>query len=404
MVERSRYYFRLFCAYWVWVFKEYFDKNHKETASSLALTSLFALVPLLIVTLSILRLMPQFQGLTIDLQQVLMDNLLPAASTSVSGYLNQIGLQSKGLPLISIIVLVFTSLMMIRSIEDALNKVFDVYKKRPFGSALLLYWGVLSLGPLCIGGATFVSVYLLSSQWLDIVSIGGHQSLVRMVPSLLTLLAIVFFYQVIPYTKVKFWHALVSGIFVTVVFNVFKVAFSWYIVNVPTYTLLYGALAAVPLFILWVYLLWHLFLIGAVMTRAFSAPLMPAKLGHVYRDKFSCALAILQQLYFAQQAKHWVSLHCIEKHFKGITDISLEQVLHQLLKKRYIVCDEYQNYLLHCDLHTTTLLELYRDISSYIDCELSEADDVLHPLKMALSEQMQKPLVEYIKIGNKIES
>ena len=400
MIERSKHYFRLFYAYWVWVFKEYFDKNHKETASSLALTSLFALIPLLIVTLSMLRLMPQFQGLTVDLQQMLMDNLLPSASTSVSSYLNQIGLQTKGLPLISIVVLVFTSLMMIRSIEDALNKVFDVYKKRPLGSALLLYWGVLSLGLLCIGGATFISVYLLSSQWLDIVSVGAHQSLIGMVPTLLTLFVIVFFYQVIPYTKVKFCHALVSGLFFTVVFNIFKVAFSWYILNVPTYTLLYGALAAVPLFILWVYLLWHLFLIGAVMTRAFSMPFMPAKSGHVYRDKLSCALAILQQLYSAQQDKQWVSLHSIEKDFKSITDVSLEQVLHQLIKKRYIVCDEYQNYLLHCDLHTTTLLELYRDMLSYIECESSHPDDVLHQLKITFNEQMQKPLVEYITIGN----
>lgn len=398
MIEHIKYYSRLFYAYWVWVFREYMQKNHKETASSLALTSLFALVPLLIVTLSVLSMMPQFKDLTVDLQQMLMDNLLPSASTTMSTYLTGITQQTRGLPIISMFVLGFTSLMMIRSIEMALNKVFDIYKRRPLVGALLLYWAILSLGPLCFGGAVFVSVYLFSSHWFDIVAFGGNKVLIGMIPSLLTLFAIVFFYQVIPYTKVKFWHALIAGLFFTIVFTILRSGFSWYILNVPTYTLLYGALAAVPLFILWVYLLWHLFLIGAVMTRAFSAPIMVSKTQRVYVDQVSCAIEVLALLYQAQQSKHWISLRAIEKHFKGMTYVSLEPVLHRLLDKRYIVCDENQNYLLHCDLHTVDLAALYGDLESYLDCQQVRDNDALQSLRTMMFEKMQKPLIECIEL------
>ncbi len=238
-----------------------------RVAAALAFTTLLALVPLVTVIFSMLSLFPVFEQWSGELEAFLFKNFVPTASDAVRSYVHEFSNQAGRLTAVGLIFLLVSTLLLLATIEDAFNDIWRVKRGRLLFQRLLVYWAVVTLGPLLTAVSLSMSSALLSLTIFSDQSLiaGVTQTLLRYLPLLFELGAYILFYKAIPNTEVKFWHALVGGIVATVLFEIAKLGFAFYILNFKSYQLIYGALATIPIFFIWVYLSWVVMLIGAVV-------------------------------------------------------------------------------------------------------------------------------------------
>ncbi|MCL6416304.1 YihY family inner membrane protein [Aestuariirhabdus sp. Z084] len=243
-----------------------------QRASSLTYTTLFAVVPMMTVTYSMLSAIPSFDGVGEQVQNFIFEHFVPSAGATVEEYLQGFSRQARHLTAIGIAILVVTAFMMLRSIESALNAIWRVEHGRRGLAGFLLYWAILSLGPLLLGLGFVLTSYVASLKLFTDTSemLGLGSWLFRILPFLMGVAAFCLIYMAVPNRKVLFRHALVGGITVSLLLELAKSLFALFISFSPSYQLIYGAFAAVPLFLLWIYLGWVIILIGAEMVRSLS--------------------------------------------------------------------------------------------------------------------------------------
>lgn len=223
-------------------------------------------MPLLTVIYSLLAALPVFQGLADELQLKLFNHLVPATGEVIQCYLGNFAKQARQLTLVGVGVLILTAGLMIVNIEKAFNHIWQVKKQRKGLQAFLIYWATLTLGPLLIGVAMLLSSYLTSLPLLD--QLEGYTSsdiakLWRWLPFIMSGLAFTFIYWAVPNCKVKLRHAAQGGFAMALLFDLAKRCFSWFVASFPSYEFIYGAFAAFPLFLLWIYISWLLILFCA---------------------------------------------------------------------------------------------------------------------------------------------
>lgn len=245
--------------------KRFLLLGHKTHAAALTYTTLFALVPLLTVTYSMLSMIPALQESKGAIEEVLLGNLVPTSADTLMGYLYQFSEQARQLTTIGVVLLMVTAFMMLRNIEDSFNKVWLLKKGRKGVSSFLLYWAVLSLGPLLLSAGIGVSSYIASlSLWKeDWVPSSGILILAKVLPYVTSFLAFTFIYWAVPNVKVPLKHAAIGGAVVSVFFQIGQQVFTEASTFFPSYQLIYGAFAAVPLFLLWLFLSWSVILLGS---------------------------------------------------------------------------------------------------------------------------------------------
>lgn len=245
--------------------KRFLLLGHKTHAAALTYTTLFALVPLLTVMYSVLSMIPALQESKGAIEEMLLGNLVPSSVDALMGYLYQFSEQARQLTTIGIILLMVTAFMMLRNIEDSFNKVWLLKKGRKGVSSFLLYWAVLSLGPLLLSAGIGVSSYIASlSLWKeDWVPSSGILLLATVLPYVTSFLAFTFIYWAVPNVKVPLKHAAIGGIVVSLLFQIGQQIFTEASTFFPSYQLIYGAFAAVPLFLLWLFLSWSVILLGS---------------------------------------------------------------------------------------------------------------------------------------------
>ena len=245
--------------------KRFSTLGHKTHAAALTYTTLFALVPLMTVTYSVLSMIPSLQENRSDIEQLLLGNLVPASGDALMGYLYQFSQQAQQLTAVGIVFLVITAFMMLRSIENTFNQVWQLKSGRKGLSSFLLYWAILSLGPLMLSAGLAVSSYLASfSLWKeDWVPTYGTLALGLFVPYLTSFLAFTLIYWAVPNCNVPLRHAAIGGGLVALFFEIGQEVFAEATTFFPSYQLIYGAFAAVPLFLMWLYLSWLVILLGA---------------------------------------------------------------------------------------------------------------------------------------------
>lgn len=238
-----------------------------RVASALAFTTLLALVPLVTVIFSMLSLFPVFEQWSGELEAFLFKNFVPTAGEAVRSYVLEFSNQAGRLTAVGLIFLLLSTLLLLATIEDAFNDIWRVKRGRMLFQRLLVYWAVVTLGPLLTAVSLSMSSALLSMTIFSDQSLiaGLTQTLLKYLPLLFELGAYILFYKAIPNTEVKFWHALTGGIVATILFELAKLGFAYYILNFKSYQLIYGALATIPIFFIWVYLSWVVMLIGAVV-------------------------------------------------------------------------------------------------------------------------------------------
>ena len=243
-----------------------------QVAGSLTFTTLLSLVPLATVAFALFTAFPIFASFQMSLQMFLADHLMPEQiNNQIFMYLNEFASKAKGLTTMGMIVLFVTSVTTMMTVESAFNLIWRVRKPRPFAQRVLVYWAILTLGPILIGVSLSISSFLFTRS-LQLVDEQGLSAMFEWALAAATLpltaLAFTMLYVFLPNCRVEWRDAVVGGIAAALAFELAKRGFGYYVRRIPTYTAVYGAFAAAPMFLLWVYLSWFITLVGAMITSA----------------------------------------------------------------------------------------------------------------------------------------
>lgn len=285
--------------------RERFREDHLGlTASSLTFTTMLALVPFFTVALAVFTAFPIFGKLQGALQTWLVTSLVPdSISRQVLGYLSQFAAKASGLGVAGFSIVMATALALILTIDRTLNDIWRVQRLRPLGQRVLIYWAAITLGPLLMGASLALTSYVMSAS-------GG---LVKRLPDGVQLLfdsiqfavlagGMASLYHYVPNTPVKWRHAWTGGLFVAVCIEAAKKVLALYLGTVPTYSVVYGAFATLPILLVWIYVAWVIVLLGAVVTAYLPSLLAGvARRGTVAGWTFQLAVEVLQALHRARQ-------------------------------------------------------------------------------------------------------
>ena len=269
------------------------------TASSLTFTTLISLVPLVTVMLALFTAFPMFSRFQGALQQYFLQALVPdniakpvlLALTQFAGKANKMG--SAGL-----IFLGFTALALMFTIDRTLNAIWRVPKPRPMAQRVLVYWAALTLGPLLLGASLSMTSYAISASRGFVNELPGLLGLVLgLLQFGLLATGMAGLFRFVPNTHVRWAHAAAGGVFVALGFELAKRGLAWYVGLVPTYSVVYGAFATLPILLLWVYLGWVIVLLGAVIAAyAPSLAMRVVRLPDRPGERFALAVALLKAL------------------------------------------------------------------------------------------------------------
>ncbi|WP_424953195.1 YihY family inner membrane protein [Comamonas aquatica] len=237
------------------------------TASSLTFTTLLALVPFFTVLLSVFTAFPSFGRLQETLQRWLVDSLIPGEiAVQVMNYLVQFSSKASQLGVVGLAFLLLTVVSLILTMDKTLNHIWRVQRMRPLGQRLLIYWGVITFGPLLMGLSIATTSYVLSaSRGLVAVLPESVQLGFNSLEFMLLSAAMAALYHFVPNTPVQWRHAWAGGLFVAAGMALAKKVLGLYLSTVPTYSVIYGTFATLPILLIWIYTCWVIFLLGAVV-------------------------------------------------------------------------------------------------------------------------------------------
>lgn len=243
------------------------DKKLTQVASSLTFTTVLALVPMLAVFLSLFTAFPLFAEFRQALENFLVNSLMPpTVSDTVMRYLNMFAAQASGLTAIGTVFLLVVSIMLIMTIDTVLNDIWQVEQQRPMPQRILVYWAIISAGPILAGASLWATSYLAQQSAFDVGHITRSMRLaLSIIPVAITGLAFSALFVFVPNRHVFWRDALAGGFGTAIVLEIMKAGFAYYITQFPSYTVIYGAFATLPIFLLWIYLSWLAILFGATV-------------------------------------------------------------------------------------------------------------------------------------------
>ncbi|MBY0578478.1 MAG: YihY family inner membrane protein [Burkholderiales bacterium] len=333
-----------------------------QVAGSLTFTTLLSIVPIAAIALTLISAFPVFSDMSIQIKTFLFSNLVPESSGKIlSIYVTQFSENAARLTALGIAFLTLTALTLMLTIDHVFNTIWRISSKRPMLHRILIYWGMLTIGPLLIGGSLSITSWLMgrSAEFIHSPHEIGILFL-KVVPVLLTIAALSLLYLIVPNTPVPKHHALLGGAIAGIAFELMKIGFGWYITHFTTYKLIYGAFASIPVFLLWIYLSWLIVLSGALLTA--SMPLweqsswnrksFPGK-------RFYDALHILEALYIAQKSGKTLEADRLHRQLKLDFDL-VESILHEFSAHGYAKEAAEGGWLLARDADDITLSDIYR--------------------------------------------
>lgn len=246
------------------IFLQRFSRNKLMLeAGALTYSTMLAIVPLIMVIFSIFSAFPIFSDVTGVLKEFIFTNFAPSASDVVGQYIDEFVQNSKKMSAVGIISLIAVALLLIHSIDNSLNGIWRTPKRSTLFS-FAVYWTILTLGPIIMGVSIAISTYVTNlSLFRGELNLPFGIKLLSFVPFILTWLSFTLIYAIVPNKKINVNHAAAGALIAAVFFTLGKKAFMWYIATFPSYQLIYGAMAALPLMLLWLQLSWLFILLGA---------------------------------------------------------------------------------------------------------------------------------------------
>lgn len=346
----------------LFVAKRFAKDRCNEMAASLTYTTLLSLVPLLTIAVAVLATFPMFIEITTAFKIFLLTNFVPElAGKVITQYMFQFSENAAKLTALGIAFLAVTAFLLMQTIDKALNAIWRVPKQRPFLGRVLIYWAVLTLGPILIGGSLSVSSYLVSlSMGLvpDLPWLG--ELMLKAIPTVLTTLAFAWLYLTVPNRYTPPAHALVGGLIAGAAFELMKKLFALYITHFGSLKLVYGAFASFPIFLLWIYASWLVVLAGAEIAASLSYWRGGAwKAKRTPGTRFFHALRILQVLYGGFTEGRPVSLRQLRREvILGLDE--LENLLMRLSAAGIVERVGRGGWVLLKDPGRTTVSELFQ--------------------------------------------
>lgn len=335
------------------------------TAGALSYTTLLSLVPLLAVVFSVVSAFPVFETAVSTIQNYIFDNFVPATGEVVQRYLQTFIQHTEKLTGPGIAFLVFTALILMDTIDDAVNHIWRVRKGRRLVLRLLVYWAVLTLGPMLLAVSIIVTSYLTSLPLVTDMGEGAYgmgTRLLSIMPVVSTTLALAVLYIIVPNYNVPVLKGLAAAGFAAVLFELVKKGFAVYVANATTYGTIYGALAVVPLFLIWIYVSWVVVLLGVELTYCLAVFKTERfrPVGNPKASELIAAYRVMGHLWSAQRRGDALSTEAVLGLEPRLRRELLHDILRRLDSRKVVHYTEDGAWGLARDPSEFTLGELYR--------------------------------------------
>lgn len=331
-----------------------------ETASSLSFSTVFALIPALALLLAAVTAYPGLSGLRERMEEFFLTNLMPdtglQVGVAVAGFVKAAG----QLTVFGILGLIGAALILLISIESAFNKIFHAARPRRFAVRLLVFWTLMTVGPLLLGlGFSLFGIFTALPLFA-----AGHANtgfdlfLGSVTPAFLGWVVLTVLYTIVPNRRVLLKDAMLGAFVAAALLTFIRYTFAFYVITMTAYQAIYGAMAAIPVFLVWIFLVWTIVLIGAVVASS-----MPdwrhersgAMLGPAAR--LMTALSLLERLERAGRTGKGLSTVQLARAV-SVPDITFAAVLSELHAARFVVATDFGDWMLSRDLDRTPLSDL----------------------------------------------
>ena len=381
------------------VWRHFGEDRLFDEGASLSYTSLLSMVPLLAVVFGVASAFPVFQHWSEQLQSFVFTNFVPAAGDQIQVYLEGFLASVSKLTLPGMLLLIVTALLLMVRIERAFNVIWRVPTARSIRNRIVMYWAVLTLGPLALGVAAALSAQPVFEQVAQGVS--THSAWRAIGIFCLSWLAFTVMFLLVPNRRVRFTHALVGAFLSAVLFGLAKKAFVAFVAN-ASFKVIYGALATIPIFLFWLYLVWIVILLGASLAASLTTfNDRRVDWGWPRKWEFLLAYRLMGMLWKAQVEGRALSMENLVDSLEGATESGLARQLGLLFDAGFVKRSEDGDWLLCRDLERVSLLDLYRAGEYYLPLDeameipsQSTWDDVFFE-SIALGEvKMHRPLKE----------
>ncbi len=345
------------------MWQRFMDDKCFETAGALSYTTLVSLVPLTVAVLAVVSMFPVFAGLRDTLLDYVFRNFVPAAGDKVQQTLQDFAAKASNLTGISILVMLFSAISMMVSIEDRLNRIWRVHRPRGWGSRVLLYWAALTLGPILVVGGIAVASYVIAMPMLQdaTAQMGLGRQLLKALPFAITFITLGLLYTVVPNRSVSKRDASIGALLGAVLFEVARWGFAVFVHQAKTYDQIYGALAALPILLLWIYLSWIIVILGASVAASISAFEYHPTAEQLSDDAaFLGLLVVLRHFIDAQRSGDNVDPAIVRLREPYLHSATVACYFEDLRRADLIQRGEAGGWLLTRSLDSTDLLRVYR--------------------------------------------
>lgn len=389
-----------FLRHFVWRF---FADRGPQVASELSYTTLLSIVPLMAVVFGLMAAYPIFGDMREQLQGFVFDNFVPAAGQVIQRNLLTFADNATRISGVGAVFLFVTALLMMATIDRSFNAIWQVTDKRNLWSNFTVYWAVLTLVPLLLGASVLVSAELQALPWYPDAAKTIEQSpfKISLMPFLGSTMAFFLLYMVVPNRRVPIHHALSGALVAALLFEVAKRGFHLYISSFHTYTLIYGTLATLPIFLVWLFVSWVVALLGAEFTRALStykAAILTHRWGGAGGD-FVYVYRLLGHLWQAQLHGRALSTKALLDLEPALSEDSLRELLDECRRCQLIIEGRDRRWSLARDIGELTLADLHRLLPYSVRVVAPSSDpwdqqlhEVLERAVGQLQRQLQVPL------------
>ena len=308
-----------------------------QMAASLTFTTLLSVVPLITIALTLFSAFPVFSEYSAHIKEYILSNMVPeTGGRIITRYMEQFTESASRLTAVGIVFLAVTAMLLMLTIDNAFNMIWRVSRPRSLLQRVLVYWAVLTLAPLLVGGSLSLTSWLIgfSAEYAQQVPSVNMDAL-KLIPVMLTTAAFTLLFRVVPNRYVPMRHAIIGGLIAAIAFETMNRAFAFYIAHFPTYKLVYGAFASVPIFLMWVYFSWLTVLFGAIITASLSHWRSTHSLRLDQAAKLYYAVGTLKLMYKGLAKGEVQTLPALSRQLHiGYDDV--ERILEKLAKARIV--------------------------------------------------------------------
>ncbi len=374
--------------------RRFYQDGMMQSVGALTYSTLLALIPILVIAFAIFSAFPAFDAVQARLQDVIYTSLLPETGNDLRVYLDRFTANASDLTVLGVVALALSAILLLNTIESTLNRIWRVERERPLMQRLLVFWALLTFGPLLLGAGFAASSNPLAWlwEWTGVASGGGKlpQWLLMPFAAVVQGAAFTVVFKLVPARPVRLGDAAIGGAIGGIGLEILKWGFDAVMGSASTYTTIYGAVSAVPIFLIWTYACWTVIILGAVIAASLpdwrrGYEMMPDE---QLSPRQTLAAAVLVLTVLARQARDGGGSVDHERLSEVIPLAVRDRLVEALRSHGYLVETARGRIALARDLHRVTLAELARDLDLVLGTGpgVPEAPSALVPVLGRLAE------------------